>query len=129
MLPVARRRVLIVEDDPDQFDAISFALDSAGYQVEHARDGSEALAVLGRFRPEVVVTDLVMPGMSGDELVRAIRERAGPQPRVVIVSGLDQAAERYKSLGADGWLCKPFDIDALLAVVAGSADDRHGPTK
>jgi DNA-binding response OmpR family regulator len=114
-----RPRVLIVEDDPDQFDALSLALDAAGYAVEHARDGSEALAVLQRFQPQLVVTDLVMPGMSGEELIRAIRDRGGPQPRVLVVSGLGGLTARVAAMGADGYLRKPFDLDTLLDTVAG----------
>lgn len=114
-------RVLIVEDDPDQYEVIAFALDAAGYEVEHARDGTEALAVLNRFRPHVLVTDLIMPGMSGDELIRRIREREGPRPRVVVISGLDRLRERCERLGADGCLGKPFDLDALLSAVASAA--------
>jgi DNA-binding response OmpR family regulator len=113
-----RPRILIVEDDPDQFDALAFALDSAGYAIEHARDGSEALAVLARFQPAVVLTDLVMPGMSGEEMIRAIRRGPGPQPRVVLVSGLDGLDARARAVGADGYLVKPFDLDTLLNAVA-----------
>ena len=126
MASAARRRVLLVEDDPDQFDAIAFALDSAGYQVEHARDGSEALAVLQRFQPDVIVTDLVMPGMSGDEFIRAVRKRTGPQPRVLVVSGLEGLNSRYSALGADAFLNKPFDLDALLNAVAGATPGTTG---
>ena len=81
-----RSRVLIVEDDPDQYDALAFALDAAGYRVEHARDGSEALAVLQRFQPELVVTHLVMPGMSGDATFDANRfgSRGAEHPRILV---------------------------------------------
>ena len=113
-----RKRILIVEDDPDQYDALAFALDSAGYAVEHARDGSEALAVLARFRPDVIVTDLVMPGMSGEDLIRAVRESGTtPRPRVLIVSGMDGLRARCESLGADECLMKPFNLDPLLKTV------------
>lgn len=116
-MPQSANRVLIVEDDPDSYDALALALDSAGYQVEHARDGSEALAVLERFKPGVVVTDLVMPGMSGEDLVRAIRQRGADQPRVLVVSGLDGLGPRAAAIGADGYLRKPFDLDTLLTAV------------
>ncbi len=113
-----RKRILIVEDDPDQYDALAFALDSAGYAVEHARDGSEALAVLARFRPDVIVTDLVMPGMSGEDLIRAVHESGTtPRPRVLIVSGMDGLRARCESLGADECLMKPFNLDTLLKTV------------
>lgn len=122
-----RRRVLIVEDDPDTFDSLAFALDTAGYTVEHARDGSEALAVLDRFQPDVVVTDLVMPGMSGEALIQAIRARGGLQPRVLVVSGLGGLQARCSGLGADACLAKPLDLDALLTAVAGPrAGDARG---
>lgn len=119
-------RVLIVEDDPDIYDSIAFALASAGYIVEHARDGSEALAVLERFQPDVVITDLVMPGMSGEELIRGIQNRGGRRPRIVVVSGLDRLKARCEALGVDECLTKPFDLDALLAAVARGTAERRG---
>jgi CheY-like chemotaxis protein len=112
-----RRRILVVEDDPDQFDALAFALDGAGYTVEHARDGSEALAVMVRFRPDIVVTDLVMPGMSGEDLIRVIRESetdGSPRPRVLVASGMDGLNARCHALGADECLVKPFNLDSFL---------------
>lgn len=118
-----RSRILVVEDDPDQYDALAFALDAAGYAVEHARDGSEALAVMRRFQPDVVVTDLVMPGMSGEDLVRAIRRlKDVRQPRVLVVSGMDGLRARARAIGADSCLVKPFDLDALLAAVSSQLD-------
>jgi DNA-binding response OmpR family regulator len=127
-----RSRVLIVEDDPDQYDALAFALDTAGYRVEHARDGSEALAVLQRFQPELVVTDLVMPGMSGDDLVRTIRSREADHPRILVISGMDGLASRCEAIGVDAWLGKPFDLDALLrtveAQVRRAVSERQTPT-
>jgi DNA-binding response OmpR family regulator len=116
----AGQRVLVVEDDPDLFDALAAALDAAGYQVELARDGSEALAVLDRFQPDVLITDLVMAGMSGEELIRAVRQRGGVQPRVVVVSGLDAVTARCAALGADACLRKPLDLEMLLREVAGA---------
>jgi CheY-like chemotaxis protein len=122
MAPGARARVLIVEDDPDQFDAMAGLLYNAGYDVEHARDGAEALAVISRFQPDVLVTDLVMPVMSGEELLRSIRERSGPHPQIVVVSGLEALGERCASLGAVGCLVKPLDAEKLLETVARAID-------
>jgi DNA-binding response OmpR family regulator len=118
--------VLVVEDDPDTYDSLALALDSAGYVVEHARDGNEALAVLDRFQPDLIITDLVMPGMSGEALIQAVRARGGRQPRVLVVSGLAGLSSRCASLGADECLDKPFDLDTLLDTVAQSLGRTEG---
>src|SRR6476646_2813868 len=73
---LAQRRILIVEDSPTQAEAVRTLLDDAGYDVTVARSGSAALRTLRDQRVDLVVSDVVMPGMSGFDLCRAVRADA-----------------------------------------------------
>jgi|ERR1700744_2531571 CheY-like chemotaxis protein len=67
-------RILLVDDEPELLEAWSFALQSVGYDVERARDGGEALQAIEHHPPDLLITDLMMPGMDGEDLCRAVRE-------------------------------------------------------
>ena len=78
---VGKPHVLVVDDDPDKLGLLEVALTMAGYEVRTARDGEEALAELASFQPDLVVSDVMMPGMNGYELARRIREN--PQTKFI----------------------------------------------
>jgi DNA-binding NtrC family response regulator len=110
-----RTRVLVVEDETDAREMLAAVLSQAGYDVADAADGFAALAQISRYRPDVVVTDLRMPGMTGVDLLQRIRRVHGDVP-VIIATGLETwdlctAAEAY---GAVTCLIKPIDIDDLV---------------
>src|SRR5262245_6998840 len=88
MQPVARTRVLVVEDDADTRELISLALSQAGFEVDQAEDGFAALAKVSHYRPDAVVTDLRMPGMHGIDLTQRIRRIHEDVP-VIIATGLE----------------------------------------
>jgi CheY-like chemotaxis protein len=112
----AKLSVLIVEDDPDALEALGDLLDSHGYAVASARNGAEALELLGRSPlPGLIVLDLLMPTMDGWEF----RRRQKKDPRianipVVVVS----ASSAAKPIDADSILRKPVNIDRLLETIA-----------
>ena len=112
----AKLTVLIVEDDPDALEALGDLLDSHGYAVSSARNGAEALELLGRSAlPNLIVLDLLMPTMDGWEF----RRRQKNDPRiahipVVVVS----ASSAAKPIDADSILRKPVNIDRLLETIA-----------
>jgi CheY-like chemotaxis protein len=111
--PGVRHRVLVVDDDPDLREAIADALRFEGHRVTEAANGREALEMVRRQRPSVIVTDLVMPVMSGWELVGALA--ADPSLRaipVIVVS----ASPRFPG-GACACLAKPFRLESLLATI------------
>lgn len=84
--PNGRLRLLVVDDDEAIREIISAMLTEHGYEIVTAEDGQQALELLPQFRPHLVVTDLRMPRMSGDELVRIMRE-SFPELPVIVVSG------------------------------------------
>ena len=109
------RFVLIVDDDPDLLDVTSFVIENEGMAVETARNGEEALALLGTGRlPALVLLDLMMPVMNGWEFLTAVANDPGLQELPVVVL---TAAERAQIPGALEVLSKPMDLKELLRVV------------
>jgi len=129
-------RVLVVEDEPDITALVAFHLARAGYRVSTAASGSEALAAVREERPDIVVLDLMLPGLSGYEVLAEIRRRDESRDvGVILLTARRDEPDRIKglTLGADDYLTKPFSpaeltlrVQALLrrlaspAVAAGS---------
>ncbi|HTJ42507.1 MAG TPA: ATP-binding protein [Kofleriaceae bacterium] len=114
--PAQRRRVLIVEDDPDLRDALSDDLADSGAEVIEARDGAEALEQMREHHPDVVVFDLLMPGMDGWQF--RIAQRRDPElsaTPVVAMSASGTAAA--KAVDADVYLAKPFRAGTLVQAI------------
>ncbi len=110
-------RILIVDDEPQITRVLRTSLQSNGHEVTVAQDGVEALAKFMKAQPDLVITDLAMPGMDGIELTRSIRERS--QVPVIVLSVRNQDASKVAALdeGADDYITKPFSIQELLARV------------
>lgn len=113
----SRRSILIVEDDVPTRVAMMHLLEMEGFVVRGASNGAEALALLERDRPDVVLSDVTMPVMGGEALVQALRERAGPPVLLMTAHALIDA-EAAERIGAAGVVHKPVDLDELLARVA-----------
>jgi two-component system KDP operon response regulator KdpE len=108
-------RVLVVEDEPQIRFALRRYLEGNGYQVREAEDGAGALREFGLFKPDVLLLDLMLPDMSGVDIVRELRrDHATP---IVVVSAVGDERTKVQALdeGADDYLTKPFGMDELLA--------------
>jgi len=119
--------VLVVDDDPDILDAICDILEVESYRVARARNGVEALARVDEERPAVILLDLMMPVMDGVTFAHALRQRPSVRDIPILVISADGNPQRAASVGARGYLAKPFDIDALLAHVATIARSNGEP--
>jgi len=110
-------RILIVDDEPQITRVLRTSLQSNGHDVTVAQDGIEALEKFLKTKPDLVITDLAMPGMDGIELTREIRQRS--QVPVIVLSVRSQDASKVAALdeGADDYITKPFSIQELLARV------------
>jgi DNA-binding response OmpR family regulator len=109
------KEILLVEDEPDIADLLVHVLEDAGYHVRHAPDGQEAIALLGRFSVDLVVSDALMPRMDGLEmLARMRRSSALREIPVLIVSALDEEDLRCRSSSVFSYLQKPFKVRQLL---------------
>jgi DNA-binding response OmpR family regulator len=109
-------RVLVAEDDPALRSVLDRGLRNAGYAVDAVADGRAALDFLAVYDYEVAVLDWRMPGLTGVEVVRALRRRGSRLP-VLLLTARDTSADRVAGLdeGADDYLVKPFDFAELLA--------------
>lgn len=108
-----KNRLLLVEDDQALTHVLSHDLRRSGYDVECVADGERALARLDRYRPDLVLLDVVLPGTNGFELCRRIRRQAP----VILMTARDTKADKLTGLGngADDYVTKPFDFDEFLA--------------
>ncbi len=114
--PPSPARVLIVDDDSAVTEVVCRYLQREGYVVGVAADGREGLAAAGRFRPDLVVVDLMMPGMDGLTLLRHLRTTDIP---VILLTARSTEADRVAGLqgGADDYVVKPFSPRELVARV------------
>jgi len=113
-----RGRILVVDDEANAREALAELLEDDGYETETAADGEKALAMLERFRPNVVLTDLKMPNLDGIGLIERGRPRA-PATAVIVMTAfgsIENAVEAIK-MGADNYLTKPLDLAAVSALV------------
>jgi two-component system KDP operon response regulator KdpE len=110
-------RILIVDDEPQIARVLRTSLQSNGHEVMVARDGADALEKFRKAEPELVITDLAMPGMDGIELTREIRQNS--QVPIVVLSVRNNDSFKVAALdeGADDYITKPFSIQELLARV------------
>ena len=111
-----RRRLLLVEDDPTLRQALSFNLTREGYDVAAAADGESALEAARSDRLDLILLDVMLPGMSGVEVLRVLR-REGVSTPVIILSAKGDEIDRVVGLqvGADDYVAKPFSRPELLA--------------
>ena len=113
--------VLCADDDRDILALLALRLERAGYRVAQAIDGEQALSLARELLPDVVVLDVMMPRLSGTEVLAALRaDGATAGLRVVLLSARAQEAdvERGLEAGADAYLAKPFQAPELLEVVS-----------
>jgi DNA-binding response OmpR family regulator len=115
---MGRARILIVEDEPQLRGLLRLYLERAGYAVSDAGDGAAALAAFAADGADLVVLDLMLPGMQGEAVLEALREEADIP--ILITSAKRSDAERIAGLrlGADDYLAKPFNPHELTARVA-----------
>ncbi len=116
-LPVSSERVLVVDDEPDIVALVAYHLAKAGYRVSTAASGHDALGLARQDRPSLVVLDLMLPGLSGFDVLEQLR--ADEQTRDVAVLMLTARRDepdriRGLSLGADDYLTKPFSPQELV---------------
>jgi CheY-like chemotaxis protein len=125
------QRVLVVDDDSSIRRLLVALLRHQGYQTLEARNGVEALAEMRAGSPDLVVMDLVMPEMSGWDV---LRERAGDASLlripIIVVSANNTQLMRAGVLAkhVSGWIAKPFDLDRVLTTVANCLENPEAPT-
>ena len=114
------KRLLVVDDEPNLLRAVAACLKAEGYEVSTARSGHEALLQLAESVPDLIVSDIRMPGMDGYKLARQLRgsQRTALVP-IVFLTAKDETSDRIEGFraGIDAYLTKPFEPEELIAVV------------
>lgn len=114
-----KKRILLVDDDPEIVETLSIALEAKGYNVLVARDGNQGLAMAERETPDLVVLDMMMPKRSGFLVLEKLRRSRTVPLRVIMITANE--GSRHKAyaemLGVDDYIRKPFALDRLIESV------------
>ncbi|TWT67467.1 response regulator [Allorhodopirellula solitaria] len=113
-------KVLLVDDDMEIVETVSYALEAAGYQVVIARDGNQGLALAERENPQLMILDMMMPKRSGFLVLEKLRRELDlPLPVVMITGNEGSRHQAYAELlGVNEYIRKPFSMDRLLEAVS-----------
>jgi DNA-binding response OmpR family regulator len=114
---VENRVLLVVDDDQDLLTLMTLILEPAGYSVETASNGQEALNRIAMRMPDLILLDMLMPVMSGWDFAVHFRRLYGFRVPIIVITAAESARRRARDIGADGYISKPFDIDHMLAVI------------
>ncbi len=115
-VPTVQNRVLVVDDEPNIVDVISMALRFQGFEVAAAGTGSEALAAVQSFRPQVMVLDVMLPDMEGFEVAERLGAERSHVP-ILFLTARDAGEDKLRGLttGGDDYMTKPFSLEELVA--------------
>lgn len=122
------KKVLIVDDEANIVISLEFLMEQAGYTVDVARTGDEALAKIAGFTPDLILLDVMLPGINGFDICQRIRQTpAWRHIKVVMLTAKGREVEITKglALGADAYITKPFSTKALLAEVESQLNKIH----
>lgn len=114
-------RLLVVDDEPNLLRAVAATLRAEGYEVQTARSGAEALLRVAEQLPDLIISDVRMPGMDGYAFARQLRQASHTDLiPIVFLTARDQTEDRIEGFraGVDAYLTKPFEPDELIAVIA-----------
>jgi len=117
--PEERRSILVVDDEPTIAEVVARYLERAGYETRTAADGPSALAAAASSRPDLVVLDIMLPGLDGLEVMRMVHENGGDRVPVILLTAKGEEPDRIIGLrsGADDYVVKPFSPLELVARV------------
>ncbi len=108
-------KVLVCEDDEMVLKMVEFKLEKEGYEVILAKDGKEAIELIETLKPDIIITDIMMPYLTGLEIVHKVRKQLNMNVPIIIVSsiGLEKTVLEAFQLGADDFITKPFSPNEL----------------
>jgi DNA-binding response OmpR family regulator len=142
MSGTSKGTVLLVDDEPTILEVVGRYMERAGYETHRAADGSEALRLAAQHRPDLVVLDLMLPGIDGIEVMRQLHGAPGPRIAVILLTARGEESDRLVGLrqGADDYVVKPFSpaelvarVDAVLRRVSPPDEEappiEHGPLR
>lgn len=111
-------QVLIVDDNELASELLSEFVELLGHEVSTSANGTDAVAACEAYRPQVIITDIVLPDFDGYELAARLRKTLGSGTRIIALSGLPKNMQRPEVAAFDDWLEKPVDLSALENLLA-----------
>ncbi len=114
------KKILIVDDETNIVISLQFLMEQAGYRVDVARTGEEALEKIAHFLPDLILLDVMLPGVSGYDICQRVRQTPAWQVMKIVMltaKGRDVERARGLALGANAYVTKPFSTKELLAEV------------
>lgn len=124
------KKVLIVDDEVNIVISLEFLMEQAGYTIDVARTGDEALEKLATFQPDLVLLDVMLPGMNGFDICQHIRqtpELAAIKIVMLTAKGRDVEITKGMALGANAYITKPFSTKALLVEIQTQLSEENAP--
>ena len=112
-----QERILVIEDEEVLRETIQWMLEEEGWIVETATNGREALRLVERSRPSLVILDISLPLVSGDSVAVEVQRRYNGSIPILVITADGRAETKARRVGAFDYLSKPFDLDALIAAV------------
>ncbi|MBC7692534.1 MAG: response regulator [Methylotenera sp.] len=110
-------RVLVIEDDRSVRETLGIVLESYDYEVDLVDGGAPALEYLSQTWPDVMLLDLSLNGMSGEEVFNKIKEQFGSVPPTVVLSAVSQGEKRIRNMPGARFLAKPYTLDQLIGIL------------
>ena len=114
---MTKRLILVVDDDMAIRDFITMALQEEGYEVATAEDGNAALRLAAERQPTLILLDMRMPRMDGATFIQKYKQIASAHAPIVVLTAGREVTQSAESLGVNGFLPKPFNLDELLDLV------------
>ena len=113
------KKILLVDDEPDLLFMVSHGLEKRGYEVVCGRDGHEALALAPKLTPDLIILDVHLPVMDGNEVALILKkdEKLKHVPIFLVSSVIEGLSEKSAACGADAYLTKPFEFTDLTALL------------
>lgn len=121
-------KVLIVDDEANIVISLEFLMEQAGYAVAIARNGDEAIEKIESFRPDLVLLDVMLPGVNGFDILQRVRQQPEHRDMAIIMltaKGREVEVTKGLALGADAYITKPFSTRDLLAEVRRHLNANH----
>ncbi len=117
---MAKKKILIVDDEPNIVVPLEFLMEQNNYEVTVAQTGEEAIEVLSRMHPDLILLDIMLPGIDGYEVCQKIRQNPGlADTKILFLSAMARTIDIAKGMGlsADGYITKPFSIATVVEKV------------
>lgn len=107
-------RILVIDDDTDIRQVITYTLADEGYEIDEAADGESALEIIAERHPDVIILDMKMPGTDGWEFAKRYHERYNHQAPIIVLTAARDAGTHALEINAESFMAKPFDLDLLV---------------